>query len=126
MNSALLMGIVLLLVLQAIETWRRMRDPGFLSPRQFWRRILTAGLGQVVLVMWLIGEQLMAEQPPLTRLAYWGASVLLVIVIPFLALRDMIDLMRTYHRQRAELFRTGGPDAPDGPPAGLQGDRAPE
>jgi hypothetical protein len=125
MNVVLLLGIVLLLILQAVEVWRRVREPDFLSARQFWRRLITAGIAEIVLVMWLIGEGLMSHQPPLARLAYWSASVLLLLSIPFLALRDMIDLMRTYHQQRAELFRSMPPDSGEAP-ASRSGDRVSE
>ena len=125
MNAVLLLGIVLLLILQAVEVWRRARDPSFLSPRQFWRRLITAGIAEIVLVMWLIGEPLMSHQTPLARLAYWSASVLLLLAIPFLALRDMLDLMRTYHQQRAELFR-GMPQDSGETSASRSGDRVSE
>jgi hypothetical protein len=103
-----MLGVLLLVLLQAVEFWRRMRDPRSLSPGQFWRRIFTAAVLQVVLVMWLIGDALVRRQPPLTQLAYWTAALLFGIAAAFSAVREMGEVSRRANRQRAELFRSVG------------------
>jgi hypothetical protein len=107
MNAFLLLGVLLLLLLQAVEVRRRMRDPEVVSARQFWRRMITAGMLEVVLLMWLVGEPLMGRQPPLTRLAYWSAIPLLTFAAILSAIREMAEVTRSYNRLRADLFRKG-------------------
>src|SRR5712692_7171029 len=103
-----MLGVLLLLLRQAVEVWRRFRFPHALSGTQFWRRLLTAGLLEIVLMMWLVGEPLLRRQPPLTQLAYWTAALLFGISAAFAALREMGEVSRQYHRQRSELFRGAG------------------
>jgi hypothetical protein len=116
MNALLLGGIVLMLILQIWEVRRRVRDPDTLTARQFWRRLITAGILQLVLVMWLVGEPLMRHQSPLARLAYWTAALLLPIGAVFAALREMVEVSRQYNRQRAALFRSADDGTGDAPP----------
>ena len=71
-----MLGVLLLLLLQAVEIWRRFRFPLALTASQFWRRMVTAAMLEVVLLMWLVGEPLLRRQPPLTQLAYWSAALL--------------------------------------------------
>lgn len=104
----LMLGVLLLLLLQAIEVWRRFRSPRSLLKSQFRRRLLTAALLELVLLMWLVGEPLTHRQPPLTQLAYWTAALLFGIAAAFAALREMGEVSRQYHRQRVELFRGAG------------------
>jgi hypothetical protein len=103
-----MLGVLLLLLLQAIEVWRRFRSPHGLSNGQFWRRLVTAAILEIVLLMWMVGEPLLRHQPPLTQLAYWTAALLLVFAAAFSAVREMGEVTRQYHRQRAELFRGTG------------------
>jgi hypothetical protein len=103
--TILLLGLLLLLLLQAVEVWRRIRHPNVLTVRQFWRRMITAGILEVSLFMWLVGEALMRRQPPLTQFAYWMAALLLGIAAAFSAMRELTEVSRQYHHQRAELFR---------------------
>jgi hypothetical protein len=105
MNLLLLIGIVLLVILQVIEVRRRIREPGSLTMGQYRRRLLTAAMLEVVLLMWLAGEPLVGHQSPLTRFAYWTAALLLAIAAAFSALREMTEVSRQYNRQRAEMFR---------------------
>jgi hypothetical protein len=105
MGVLLLMGVVLFLLLQAIEIWRRHRHPEELTPQMFWRRMLTAAALELVLLMWLVGDRLMASQRPLTQLAYWSALLFLGIAAAFAAAREMGEVSRQYHRRRSELFR---------------------
>jgi hypothetical protein len=109
--TILCLGILILLILQALEVRRRVRDPGILTPGQFWRRILTAGILQVALLMWLVGEALMRGQSPLTQLAYWSAVLLFGIAAAFSAVHEIGEVSRQYHRQRAELFRRADAEA---------------
>src|SRR5688572_17430998 len=109
--TVLLLGILILLLLQALEVRRRVRDPEILTPGQFWRRILTAGILQIALLMWLVGEALMRDQAPLTQLAYWTAVLLFGFAAAFAAVREMGEVTRQYHRQRAELFRRADAEA---------------
>lgn len=112
MRAALLMtGVLILLLLQAIEVWRRFRAPRSLSIGQFRRRLLTAALLELVLLMWLVGDALMRHQPPLTQLAYWTGALLLGVAAAFSALREMGEVSRQYHRQRVELFRASTPES---------------
>jgi hypothetical protein len=103
--TVLFLAILLLLLLQAVEIWRRLREPGILTAGQFWRRMITAAILEVALLMWLVGEALLRRQPPLTQIAYWSAVLLLVVAAAFSAIREMGEVSRQYHRQRAELFR---------------------
>jgi hypothetical protein len=123
-----MLGVLLLLLLQAVEVWRRFRSPGALSSSQFWRRMLTAALLELVLLMWTVGEPLMRRQPPLTQLAYWTAALLFGIAAAFSALREMGEVTRQYHRQRIELFRgsgaAGDADRSGAAPGGRGGDGA--
>jgi hypothetical protein len=107
-TAPLMLGVLLLLLLQAVEIWRRFRFPHALSGTQFWRRLLTAGLLEIVLMMWLVGDPLLRRQPPLTQLAYWTSALLFGIGAAFAALREMGEVTRQYHRQRSELFRGAG------------------
>jgi hypothetical protein len=109
--AVLMLGVLLLLLLQAIELWRRLRDPAALTAGQFWRRIFTAAVLQVVLLMWLAGNALMRHQSPLTQMAYWTAALLFGIAAAFLAVREMGEVSRQANRQRAELFRGFGSQA---------------
>jgi hypothetical protein len=109
--AILMLGVLLLLLLQAVELWRRLRDPGALTAGQFWRRILTAAVLQVVLMMWLVGDGLMSHQPPLTQMAYWTAALLFGIAAAFSAVREMGEVSRRANRQRAELFRGVGSES---------------
>jgi hypothetical protein len=109
--TILFLGILILLLLQAVEVWRRIREPGMMTPGQFWRRILTAAILQLALLMWLVGEPLMRGQPPLTQLSYWSAVLLFGFAAAFFALREMGEVTRQYHRQRAELFRRADAEA---------------
>src|SRR5262249_12398065 len=84
--GVLMLGVLLLLLLQAVELWRRLRDPAALTPGQFWRRIVTAAVLQLVLLMWLAGEALVRRQPPLTQMAYWTAALLFGIAAAFSAM----------------------------------------
>jgi hypothetical protein len=104
--AVLSLGILLLLLLQAIEIWRRLREPEILTTGQFWRRMITAAILEIALLMWLIGDALLRHQPPLTQIAYWSAVLLLVIGAALSAVREMGEVNRQYHRQRAELFRS--------------------
>jgi hypothetical protein len=115
--AMLLLGILLLLLLQAVEVWRRLREPEVLTRGQYWRRLLTAAALQVVLLMWLVGEPLTDRQPPLTRLAYWTGALLLAIGAAFAAVREMAEVSRQYNRQRAELFRREMESGPDSAPS---------
>jgi hypothetical protein len=101
----LLLAVLLLLLLQAIELWRRAREPEIVTARQFWRRLLTAGLLQLVLLMWLLGERLMRGQAPLTQLAYWSGALFLAVGAAFSAVREMGEVSRQYNRQRVDLLR---------------------
>ena len=118
----LMFGVLLLLLLQAVELWRRLRDPGALTAGQFWRRIITAAVLQVVLLMWLVGDALMRHQPPLTQMAYWTAALLFGIAAAFSALREMGEVSRRANRQRAELFRGVGSEVQE--ESGGRGDGA--
>jgi hypothetical protein len=111
--AALMLGMLLLLLLQAVEVWRRLREPDALTPRQFWRRIITAAVLEIVLLMWLVGEALVQHQSPLTQLAYWTAALFLGVVGVFSALREMGEVSRRANRSRAELFRGVGSQALD-------------
>jgi len=122
-----MLGVLLLLLLQAVEVWRRFRFPHALSGSQFWRRLLTAALLEVVLMMWLVGDPLLRHQPPLTQLAYWTAALLFGITAAFAAVREMGEVTRQYHRQRSELFRGTGSadgDRSEATPGGRRGDGA--
>jgi hypothetical protein len=99
------LAILLLLLLQVVEVWRRHREPGILTIGQFWRRMITAAILEVALLMWLAGEALLRHQAPLTQIAYWSAVLLLVVGAAFSEIREMGEVSRQYHRQRAELFR---------------------
>jgi hypothetical protein len=107
LTALLLGGILLLMILQGLEIRRRVRDPETLTARQYRRRLITAGILQLALVMWLVGEPLMRHQPPLVQLAYWSAVLLLPPAAAFAALWDRMELLRQYNRQRAALFRGG-------------------
>lgn len=104
-TAALLVGFLLLLLLQAVEVWRRLKEPEVLTRAQYWRRLLTVAALQVVLLMWLVGEPLTGRQPPLVQLAYWTGAMLLAIGAAFSAIREMAEVSRQYHRMRADLFR---------------------
>jgi len=106
--AILMLGVLLLLLLQAVELWRRLRDPAALTRVQFWRRIITAGVLQIVLLMWLAGDALVGRQSPLTKLAYWTAALLFGIAAAFSAIREMGEVSRRANRERAELFRSVG------------------
>jgi hypothetical protein len=106
-----MLGVLLLLLLQVVELWRRLRDPGVLTTGQFWRRIITAGVLQVVLLMWMGGDVLVGRQSPLTQLAYWTAALLFGIAALFSAVREMGEVSRRANRQRAELFRKVGSES---------------
>lgn len=108
MAAVLMLGVLLLLLLQAVELWRRIRDPAALTPGQFWRRIITAAVLQVVLLMWLAGSALVGHQSPLTQLAYWSAALLFGIAAAFSSVREMGEVSRRANRERAALFRSFG------------------
>jgi hypothetical protein len=110
---ALMLGVLLLLLLQAVEVWRRQREPDVLTAGQFWRRIITAAILEIVLLMWLAGNALVGRQSPLTQIAYWTAALLLGIVGAFSSLREMGEVSRRANRARAELFRGVGNQALD-------------
>ena len=116
-TAGLMFGVLLLLVVQAVEVWKWYRDPRAITPGQFRRRLITAGILQLVLLMWFVGERLVGHQPPLTQLAYWTAALLFGIASAFSAIREMGEVSRQYYRQRAELFRRATADA-----TGRQGD----
>jgi hypothetical protein len=108
----LMLLVLLLLLLQAVEIWRRFRFPTAITPGQFRRRLATAAILEASLLMWIAGDPLMRHQPPLTQLAYWCAVPLLVFAAAFSAIREMGEVTRQYHHQRAELYRGAGD--PDG------------
>lgn len=117
------LGFLLLLLLQAVEIWRRFRFPHALTAGQFQRRLLTALLLEIALGMWMVGDPLMRHQSPLAQLAYWSAVLLLGLAGAFAAVREMGEVTRQYHRQRAELYRGAGDEGARGRGDGETGRR---
>ena len=103
--ALLLMGVMALMLLQVIEVRRRLREPDVFTRGQYWRRLLTVAVLQVVLLLWLVGDSLMGSQPPVFQLAYWLGLILLAMGAAFSAVREMAEVSRQYNRQRADLFR---------------------
>jgi hypothetical protein len=103
--AVLLLGMLGLSLLQVVEVRRRMQDPEILTRTQYWRRLLTVAVLQLVLLMWLFGDSLVGRQPPLVQLAYWISLPLLAIGAIFSAVREMAEVSRQYHRMRADLYR---------------------
>jgi hypothetical protein len=87
------------------EIWRWQRgNQSMLDPSQFRRRLLGGALIELMLLIWVLANPLLAGHRPAVQLLYLSAAMLftllLCMVLMLLALQDRAFVVRQYSRWR--------------------------